>query len=477
VTVTRYSPTRTGVGPEACRRINLCSAAIPTKRAAGTVLDNDVTPPGPRCTGRIPTSGRVSDVPVLRPFHALRPVPAHAAAVAAPPYDVVDVAEARALATGRPDSFLHVTRPEIDLPDGTDPHSDAVHDRARAALAALVERGVLVRDEAPTLSVYRQQRAGSPLTGAGAIDQTGIAGLASVADYRAGRIAIHEHTRPDKEDDRAAHLAAVAAHDEPVLLMYPGRAEIDVLVASVVDRPPAIEFTDHDGITHSLWIVTESSELAGLEAAFATVPRLYVADGHHRSAAAARLHERPDAPDGETDAFPVVAFPTEQLTVLPYQRVVAGPLPVRFPACLEDHFKVQTTGPAGSAAPTDLARHEFAMYAGGHWYRLTSYPRTVDETHPIARLDVAVLQDTVLAPLFGITNPRTDARIAFVGGSRGAAELERLVDSGRYAVAFALCPTSPAEVMAVADAGLVMPPKSTWFDPKLASGLFVHPLR
>lgn len=420
-------------------------------------------------------------MPQLRPFRALRPVPARAPAVAAPPYDVVDVAEARRLAAGNPDCFLHVSRPEIDLPDGADP--DTVHAQGRAALTRLVERRVLVRDEVPTLSVYRQHRPASPGTGptsagAGAIEQTGVVGLAAVADYRAGRIAVHEHTRPDKEDDRATHIAALEAHDEPVLLMHPAREEIDACVAAVTVRSPAVEVTDPDGVTHTLWVVADPGELAAFAAAFAAVPRLYVADGHHRSAAAARLHEHPDRTDGgthgETDAFPVVAFPAEQLTVLPYQRVVAGPLPTAFPARLDERFEVRA---AGATAPDDLARHEFALYLGGCWHRLTARPGTIDENDLIARLDVAVLQDTVLAPLLGIEDPRTDPRIAFVGGSRGTQELARLVDSGRYSVAFALHPTSPADVMAVADAGLVMPPKSTWFDPKLASGLFVHPLR
>jgi uncharacterized protein (DUF1015 family) len=239
----------------------------------------------------------------------------------------VDVAEARALAINNPDSFLHVSRPELDLPDDVDPHGDAVHAQGCAALAGLIERGVLVRDEVPALSVYRQRRSASAL--AGAIDQTGVVGLAAVADYRAGRIAVHEHTRRDKEDDRAAHVATLATHDEPVLLMYPAQAQIDTLVAAITARAPEVELTDADDVTHTLWVVANPSELADFERAFADVPTLYVADGHHRSAAAARLHERTDRPEGETDAFPVVAFPAEQLTVLPYQRVVTGPLPWR----------------------------------------------------------------------------------------------------------------------------------------------------
>ncbi|HEY6795631.1 MAG TPA: DUF1015 family protein [Kineosporiaceae bacterium] len=401
----------------------------------------------------------------LRPFPALRPAPAHAAQVAAPPYDVVDVAEARALTAGRPDSFLHVTRPEIDLPDGADPA--AVHAGGRAALAALVTRGVLVPDAAPTLSVYRQRRGD---TGPG---QTGVVGLASVADYRTGTIAVHEHTRPEKEDDRVEHLASLRAHDEPVFLMYPGRPRIDQLVARVTDRSPDVRLADHEGVEHTLWVVADDTVVTEFVAAFEALDRLYVADGHHRSAAAARLHDRLPGVPG-TEGFPVVAFPAEQLTVLPYHRLVAGPVPdlPDLLTALAEQFDV-VPGPFESP----LERHHFGLYAGGgRWYRLTAREGTVDELDPIGRLDVALLQRAVLGPRLQVTDPRTDPRLAFVGGSRPVAEVERAVDFGRHALAFALHPTSTAEVMAVADRGLVMPPKSTWFDPKLASGLFVHPL-
>jgi uncharacterized protein (DUF1015 family) len=392
--------------------------------------------------------------------------------VASPPYDVVDVPEARALAAGRPDSFLHVNRPEIDLPDGAD--AAAVHARGRAALDGLVERGVLVPDAEPTLSVYRQRRPGGRAGG-----QTGVVGLASVAEYRAGTVAVHEHTRPDKEDDRAEHMAALDAHDEPVFLLYPGRAAIDDLVAAVTARTPDLDVADHEGVEHTLWVVADPAEVDALVGAFRAVPTLYVADGHHRSAAAARLHER-FRTEG-TAGFPVVAFPAEQLTVLPYHRVVGArddrPVPdvEILVDTLGDEFHVEPGGPAAPEVP----RHAFAVYSGGgRWHRFTARPGAVREDDPIARLDVALLQDRVLGPLLGVTDPRTDPRLAFVGGSRGTGELERLVDegiaAGRATLAFAMHPTSAAEVMAVADRGLVMPPKSTWFDPKLASGLFVH---
>ncbi|MDQ1288163.1 MAG: hypothetical protein QG622_1728 [Actinomycetota bacterium] len=406
-------------------------------------------------------------MPVLQPFRALRPVADRASAVAAPPYDVVDVPEARALAAGNTDSFLHVSRPEIDLPEGSS--TEAVHTQGRAFLDALVERGVLVKDAVPTLTVYRQRRPD------GTGEQTGVVGLAQVTDYRLGLIAVHEHTRPDKEDDRTDHMVALDAHDEPVILMYPARPEIDALVEGITRRAPDLDVVGPDGVLNTLWTVSDPGEVSALGRAFEAVPRLYVADGHHRSAAAARLHEKALADAGETDGFPVVAFPAEQLTVLPYQRVVAGPLPDGVEgllASLAERFEI-----TGSPAAPDPARHEFGLYAGGRWRLLTARPDTIDDADPIARLDVAVLQDRVLRPLLGIDDPRTDPRIAFIGGSRGTGELERLVDDGTFAVAFALHPTSPAEVMAVADGGLVMPPKSTWFDPKLVSGLFVHRLR
>jgi uncharacterized protein (DUF1015 family) len=401
-------------------------------------------------------------VPELRPFRALRPRPELAARVAAPPYDVLDVTEARALASGNELSFLHVTRPEIDLPDGAEPA--AVHARGAAALRDLVDGGVLAADPGPTLSVYAQRR--------GTVRQTGVVGLATVADYRAGAIAVHEHTRPDKEDDRTEHLLALGAHDEPVFLMYPGRPDVDVVVDAVTAAPPTLQFTAADGVEHLLWTVRDPAVVEALREGFGRVPVLYVADGHHRSAAAARASERrPDVADA--DAFPVVAFPADQLTVLPYHRVVAdlaGYDRAGLVAALGDRFTV--TACAGAPEP---AHHEFGLYAGGHWYLIAARPGTLDESDPIARLDVSMLQDAVLGPLFGITDPRTDPRIGFVGGSRGTNELERLVDSGRFAAALALAPTSPTEVIAVADQGLVMPPKSTWFDPKLASGLFLHP--
>lgn len=413
----------------------------------------------------------------IRPFRALRPPRDRAAAVVAPPYDVVDTAEARVLAAGNPDSFLHVSRPEIDLPDGVDPHTDEVYAAGRAALEDFVRRGALVPDDAPGLLVYRQ-RAELPVGPDGApatVTQTGVVGCATVADYRAGVIATHEHTRHDKETDRTRHIAALGAHDEPVFLMYrpaaPGAADVAAVLAAVTAREPEHDLVTDDGVAHTLWTLAPD-EAGTLVAAFAAMPTLYVADGHHRSAAAARVAAESDAPGaGE---FPVVVFPADELTILPYNRVVtdlAGHDADGLLAALAEAFDVELSG--GAPVP---ARHEVGLHLAGHWYLLRAREDVVDESDPIARLDVSVLQDRVLGPLLGITDPRTDERVAFVGGIRGTGELERLVASGRAAAAFLLHPTSTEDVMDVADGGQVMPPKSTWFEPKLRSGFFVHPI-
>jgi uncharacterized protein (DUF1015 family) len=433
----------------------------------------------------------------VRPFQALRPPPEFAARVSAPPYDVMDVEEARATAAGNPDSFLHVSRPEIDLPPHVDPHAPEVHAQGRRALAAFVARGVLVPDAAPGYLVYRQRR--------GTACQTGVVGCAAVTDYSCGRIRTHEHTRPDKENDRVRHIDALGAHDEPVFLLSPRSGAVDAVVDQVTAGTPAYDFTSDDEVGHTLWAVHDPGQIAALRAGLDAVPQLYVADGHHRSAAAVTVHrlrrehrlrsERKAqgaggaghaGPAGEGDdprnhgadedeAFLAVVFPADQLRILPYNRVVsdlAGQTAEGLLAALADDFEV--TANPGAVEPA--RRHDVGMYLGGRWYRLRARSGTADESDPVGRLDVALLQDRVLAPLLGIGDPRTDPRIRFVGGIRGTGDLVRLVDTGTAAVAFSLYPTSVAELIAVADSGTVMPPKSTWFEPKLRSGLFVHPL-
>lgn len=402
----------------------------------------------------------------VRAFRALRPTPDLVEDVVAPPYDVVSTDEARALAEGNPDSFLRVSRPEVGLAADVDEHDEQVYRFGRAMLADFVARGVLVRDEEPGLLVYRQQM--------GAAVQTGVVGTASVAEYRDGTIAVHEHTRRDKEDDRTRHIEVLGAHDEPVFLMYrpdaEGADDVARIVTAVTAGQPAVDLV-RDDVRHTLWTVP-ADLVKPLTSAFAPIPVLYVSDGHHRSAAAARLAAVSEAPGAQE--FPAVVFPADDLTVMPYNRVVrdlAGLDAAGLRAALAADFDVL----ARDGVPVP-GRHEVAMYLDGAWWLLVARLGLVDESDPIARLDVSVLQDRVLAPLLGIADPRTDTRIAFVGGIRGTDELVRLVDGGGFAVAFALHPTATADVMDVADAGQVMPPKSTWFEPKLLSGLFVHPI-
>jgi uncharacterized protein (DUF1015 family) len=421
--------------------------------------------PWPLTEPRCRDDGRVVS---LLPFRAARPGPLVAQQVCAPPYDVVDRAEAAALAAGNELSFLHVTRPEIDLPPDADPHGQQVHAAGRAALNRLLATGTLVLDDEPGLLCYRLSH--------DAGECFGVVGCATVADFEAGRIAMHEHTRPDKEADRADHLDAAGAHVEPVMLMYRDGAPADAIaegVASAVAAAgdPVADVVDGNGARHTLWRVP-AAVTAQLVASFDRLPRLYVADGHHRTAAAAVVARR-RAGTGDSDRFPVVAFPADRLTVLGYHRLVAdlgGRTPEELLAGLADTFEVHpSSGPVQPAAPGT-----FGVHVDGRWYEARLRDDVDLPDGPVARLDVSLLQDLALGPLLGIGDPRTDERLGFVGGSRGASEVARLVTSGTWAVGFSLHPTSVAQVMDVSDAGATMPPKSTWFHPKLASGLFVH---
>ena len=403
----------------------------------------------------------------LKAFNALRPPNDRAAEISGPPYDVISTDEARAIVAANDVSFVRISRPEVNLEPGVKGDSDEVHQMGRTMLEDYVKRGLLVLDDIPVLLVYRQKWRGAV--------QTGIVGCASAEEYQQGLIATHEHTRADKENDRTTHINTFGAHDEPVFLMYrddaPGAADVATAIATVTAGEPDVDFTTDDGVTHTLWVVSEDAAKGALEGGFAQMPKLYVADGHHRSAAAARVWN--ERGSGEAELFPVVVFPAGDLTVLDYNRVVRdlnGRNAAEYLDAVAERFSVT---PVESAPQPKL--HEFGMYLDGSWHLLTAKPEIIDEDDPIARLDVAILQDNLLDPLLGIDNPRTNERIAFVGGIRGSAELEKLVNSGEFAVAFQLHPTSPEEVMDVADQGEVMPPKSTWFEPKLASGLFVHP--
>jgi len=386
---------------------------------------------------------------------------------------------------GNPLSFLRVVRPEVDLPEGTDPHADEVYATARDNLARLVERGALVRDEAPALWIYQLKM--------GNHTQTGYVGCAEVADYAQGRIKKHEHTRRDKEDDRARHVDTTDANTGPVFLTCRGSKELTYLPVELTTGEPDLDVVGPGGVRHTLWAVRDRDALERLAEAFAAEDAFYIADGHHRAASAFRTRElrreraaragTPVPQDAPWERFLAVVFPADSLRIMAYNRVVADlgtgeagseRTVDAFLAAVGERFSV---GPAG-AAPTPPRRGTFALYAGGAWRLLTPYPDVLAEAgdDPVAGLDVSLLQDHLLEPVLGISDPRTDPRIDFVGGIRGTDELVRRVDAQGGGCSVSMYPTSIGDLLAVADAGRVMPPKSTWFEPKLASGLLIHPL-
>ena len=403
----------------------------------------------------------------LHPFDALRPPPELAAKVAAVPYDVVNRAEAAELARGNPQSFLHVGRSDIDLPADIDPHDSRIYAKAREALDRFVADGVLVQEGAPSLYLYRQIMSGRA--------QTGLVGCVHIDDYERDVIRKHEKTRQDKEDDRTRHVQTLGAHAEPVFLTYRGRSEIDGLTEPVMSSDPLYDFTAPDGVRHTVWLVPDPEPWV---AAFRSVPHAYVADGHHRSASAWRAGKERRAAnprhrgDEEYNWFLAVLFPSHQLSILPYNRVVRDLAGKSAAEVLHQLRDVGRMSPADHPRPPRPGT--FCVYLADAWYRVEFEEDSIDRLDPIGSLDVSLLQDRVLAPLLGIGDPRTDQRIDFVGGIRGTAELERRVNSGEMAIAFSLYPTTLDQLMAVSDAGVVMPPKSTWFEPKLRSGLFVH---
>lgn len=412
----------------------------------------------------------------IKPFRAWRPRPELAASIASPPYDVLSSDEARDMAGDNPSSFLHVVKPEIDLPRETGIYDPIVYAKGAENLKRLVDEGLLLREERASLYLYRQQM--------GDHIQTGVVAGASVDEYEADLIKKHENTRRVKEDDRTRHVDALDANTGPVFLTYKATSLIDSLVEAATATEPTYDFTAPDGIRHSLWVLDEPAKVAALTEAFAAVPELYVADGHHRSAAATRIRAlRRDANPKHTgeeqyNYFLSVIFPHDQMMILDYNRVVKDLNGLTGPELLEAigrSFDVTPVTDMAEAKP-ELARR-FGMYLGGSWYRLEAKQGSVPADDPVRSLDVAILQDNLLAPTLGIGDPRSDERIDFVGGIRGLKELVKLVDSGQWAVAFAMFPTSIEQLFAVADAGKVMPPKSTWFEPKLRSGLIVRPLR
>jgi uncharacterized protein (DUF1015 family) len=413
----------------------------------------------------------MADSPLIRPFTAIRPDPAYAAAIAARPYDVLSLDEAVAGAAGRPHSFLHVSRAEIDLPASTDPYSASVYAQAEQAMARLLAEGVLRRDSRPAYYVYRMRRAGHV--------QTGVAAAASIAAYRSNRVRRHEHTRPEKELDRTRQIEAVGAHTGPVLTVHPPDRVLAELLSEKAAGPAVADAFTDDGVRHQVWVVDSNDAIETIGAAFEAMSAIYIADGHHRSAAAARLAEehalRGAVPRIDDPRFLIVSFPTDQVRILDYNRVVRdlnGATAEAFLARLQDGFEVASSG--GPVRPE--RKGVFGMYLAGRWYRLV-LSETSDQAAPIVdQLDVSRLSQRILKPLLGISDLRTDKRIDFVGGGRGLEALVQRVDGGEWAIAFALFPTSLTELMAVADAGEVMPPKSTWFEPKLADGLLSLPL-
>ena len=405
---------------------------------------------------------------LIKAFRGLRPTKGREADVAAPPYDVMNAAEARQMVEGRPFSFLHISRPEVDLPAGVDPYAAEVYAKAAENLQGMLDDGVLTQDATACFYVYRLTM--------GSHQQTGLVAVSSVAAYDSGRIKRHEFTRPKKEDDRVRQIDALNAQTGPVFLVYRSQQEVDGILSKISATPPDMDVTAADEVRHEIWVVSDADTLERLTIAFDAMDATYVADGHHRSAAASRVAAARHKADAEqsSDYFLSVIFPHDQMNILPYNRVIRDLNGLTVDGLLKsigEHFTVVPSDtpvmPACNAS--------FGMYLSGSWYRLTLDAARIP-SDPVARLDVSLLADGLIEPLLGISDPRRDERIDFVGGIRGLAELERRVDSGEMQIAFSMYPTSMEDLMAVADAGEVMPPKSTWFEPKLADGLVSHVL-
>jgi uncharacterized protein (DUF1015 family) len=410
-------------------------------------------------------------MPLIKPFAALRPAPGRATEVAAPPYDVMSTAEARQMVVGHPDSFLHVSRAEVDLPAATDPYAEAVYAKARDNLDRLMADGVLIRDPAPRYYAYRLTMGGHR--------QLGLAATASVAAYDGGRIKKHELTRPAKEDDRVRHITALNAQTGPVFLTHRANEPLEAALGAIADGPAEVAFAAADGVRHEIWPIADPALVAELTAVVDGLDALYVADGHHRSAAASRVAASRRGSAGVADAasgyFLAVLFPHDQMQVLPYNRVVRDLNGLDAAAFLNRaaaSFEI-----TAAEQPVQPTRHgEFGLYLEQAWYRLRIAEDLVPARDPVARLDVSLLQRHLIEPILGIADPRRDERIDFVGGIRGLDGLTARVDSGGMRLAFSLRATSVTDLMAVADADRLMPPKSTWFEPKLADGLLSHVL-
>ena len=408
---------------------------------------------------------------VVLPFRALRPQPQLAGQVASLPYDVLNTQEARQAANGNPNSFLHITKSEIDLPEETNPYDPSVYETAHTNLSAFISRDILFRESKPCYYLYQLTMHGR--------SQTGIVALSSIDEYERDLIKKHEYTRPEKELDRIRHISVSGAQTGNVFLAYRTQKDIDELIANWMRvKSPVYDFTASDQIQHTIWVINDDPTIATITELFASkVPCTYIADGHHRAASAAKVRQNlsGDIPDG-ANYFLTTLFPSSQLRILDYNRVVAdlnGHSPDTLLQGIKDNFQVEAKG---SEMVSPDAPHVFGMYLNKQWYKLVSKPGSYRED-PIGQLDVTVLQENLLHPLLGIGDQRTDKRIDFVGGIRGLAELERRVNSGEMAVAFSIFPVTIEQLFAIADSGQVMPPKSTWFEPKLRDGLLTHLIR
>ncbi|MBR5442511.1 MAG: DUF1015 domain-containing protein [Clostridia bacterium] len=412
---------------------------------------------------------------VFKPFKALRPTPEYASRVAALPYDVMNSEEAKVMVEGNPYSFLHVDKAEVDLPDCTDIYCDEVYAKAKENLLKLESDGICKSDEAPCFYIYRQIMNGRA--------QTGLVGCAWVDEYINNRIKKHELTRADKEADRIRHVDTCDANTGPIFLCYKEQAEITKIIDGYMNGAPEYDFTTDDGIQNTVWVIEDADVCAKLAELLGSVGDFYIADGHHRCASAVnvakmRREQNPDF-DGteEFNYFLAVLFPAESLEIMDYNRVVKdlnGNTESEFIDKIAADFVVEPAPCDGAYHPE--AKHNFGMYMSGKWYKLTAKDGTFDPENPVDQLDVSILQKNLLTPILNIGDPRTDKRIDFIGGIRGLGELERLVDGG-MAVAFSMYPTTLQDLMSIADANLIMPPKSTWFEPKLLSGLFIHKLK
>jgi uncharacterized protein (DUF1015 family) len=406
---------------------------------------------------------------LIRPFRGLRPKQEFAEDVVAPPYDVLNTDEARERAAGRPHSFLHISKPEIDLPVGTDPYDASVYAKGAENLARLVSEQILIREDKPVYYAYRLDMNGH--------QQTGLVAIASVKDYDSNRIRKHEYTRPDKEDDRVRQIDALNAQTGPVFLTYRHNKNVDEVMDKIVKQKPVYDLTADDGVQHTIWIIDNEQDIESLTSNFDTMDCLYIADGHHRSASASRVAamRRGKAEGDSFEYFLTVIFPDNQMKILDYNRVIRdlnGLSTEEFLQRCSERFELEKSDQAVKPDRTNV----FGMYLENQWYRLTIKPGYVPQSDPVGRLDVSLLQNNLITPILDINDPRRDKRIDFVGGIRGLAELEKRVNSGEMKVAFSLFPTQLKDLMDVADAEEVMPPKSTWFEPKLADGLVSHVL-